>query len=63
MGPGDNLEAYIDHVRKKSLWLNLSPEDHLHSFVQGLSPAIKEFVILASPASYDEAERLSRLKK
>ena len=62
MGPGDNLEAYIDYVRKKSLRLNLSPEDHLHSFVQGLSPAIKEFVILASPASDDEAERLSHLK-
>ena len=42
--------------------MHLSPEYHLHSFVQGLSPSIKEFVILASPASYDEAECLSCLK-
>ena len=42
--------------------LNLSPEDRLHSFVQNLTPAIKEYVILGNPQTYNEAERLARLK-
>ena len=42
--------------------LNLSPEDRLHSFIQNLTPAIKEYVILGNPQTYDEAERLARLK-
>ena len=62
MQPDEDLESYIDYVRRKSLRLNLSLEDRLHSFVQNLTPAIKENVILGNPQTYDEAEQLARLK-
>ena len=60
--PGEDLEDYIDYVRRMSQRLNLSAKDRLHTFVGNLDPTLREYVILGSPETCEEAERPVRLK-
>ena len=59
---GETLDSYIEAIQSKSNRLKLSENERLQVFVQNLLPHLREYVILGNPKTYDEAERLARLK-
>ena len=60
--PFESIDAYIENIAKYSQGLELSDQERLHAFIQGLRADIQQEVLLRSPTTYREAEAFARLK-
>ena len=61
--PTETVHEYASDLWRISQRLELSSSGHLHHFVEGLLPNLREFVFLKCPGTVEEAEELAKLKE
>ena len=61
--PGESVLQFASAIRKFCLRLEVSIEDNVHHFVNGLRPELRNYVFLQRPKTFSEAEKLARLRE
>ena len=60
--PSESISGYAADIQKRCQRLKITVHEQLHFFTQGLLPAIREYVILNKPKTFEEAVSLATLK-
>jgi len=60
--PGETVEQYASHIKRRCVRLDLSASETLHCFIQGLRPDLQEFTILKKPETFEQAVSSASLK-
>ena len=63
MGVDDSVTSFYDKVMKQSKRLDVTAQQRMAVFVNGLPSEIKEFVLLQNPTTMDQAFRLAKTKQ
>lgn len=61
--PNETVAQFASDIRSLGHRLNLPSEQNLNTFVQGLRPGLKNYVVLQRPKTFAEAENLAKLKE
>lgn len=61
--PNETVAQFASDIRRLSHRLDLSSEQSLTTFVQGLRPELKNYVVLQRPKTFAEAKNHAKLKE
>ena len=60
--PSESLSDYNADIRKRCIRLKIPTSEQLHYFINGLSPSLRDWVVLNQPQTIDEALSVAKIK-